>query len=372
MERYEGPVRPRMKFYPSKSKREVRTIAAVDPNHKYPVRWDQGGGDAESTFRTDRILVRPETPEDWALFLPDGPLPDRGPQTAKVGEVWAATWKSSGLTSLVWECTEIMGDKYKGRVLAERNRRSAGDPDTLLRVDGASVLLFDAPAADRSTASPRDSSTNAFLVSPSLPAVISGPCRVFGIDALPTGGGPVSIEVFLGPEPRLMTRFMAGPNELLSRSPASIPGAGGAWIEVAAGDVLTITSSADAEVRVRIEGSTVASPGSPVAKPAWHCASLRACLDPGAPRATLPDVAVKIGYQGLCVVCWEAVVVERTPPTRVYVPAPIAASGIHPANLPHPSVYSSPFSRRPEPTFDRKRWRNRGDIVVHVDLDDLP
>lgn len=86
MRRYEGPIKPEMEFQHAEDSRLIWT--RVPP-----------GTVNEELARTYWRPVRPTTPEGWALFLPDGLLPDTGSKVAKVGEIWATTYDGVRLVS---------------------------------------------------------------------------------------------------------------------------------------------------------------------------------------------------------------------------------------------------------------------------------
>lgn len=86
--RYERQVKPGMQF--TDGDRTISATGKDDDYLHYVIPGQSGNGSMSlELFWSNFHPVRPTTPEGWALFLPDDPLPDTGQKDFKPGQVWA-------------------------------------------------------------------------------------------------------------------------------------------------------------------------------------------------------------------------------------------------------------------------------------------
>lgn len=133
-----------MERYELTIKRGTRCVR--NDGFEFEVGQDVKQGDPMCDRWRDRH--RPIRPADndraaWELFAPDHSLPNTGPKTGKIGQIWltgspGAWW--------IWEVTGLLGHVHQGKMLASCSGVELYDVQ-FSRDDGMrfSVLLFDAP-----------------------------------------------------------------------------------------------------------------------------------------------------------------------------------------------------------------------------------
>ncbi len=110
----------------------------------------------EAQLRDMWLPVRPATPEGWALFVPDGPLPDTGKKDLKVGDVVAwGTDSWSGVAVVTGIRPQTYSPRALTKILAGHLPAGGEGFDLGSHIGHTAVLIFPAESAPEATPAPR-------------------------------------------------------------------------------------------------------------------------------------------------------------------------------------------------------------------------